>query len=162
MDRMYQFAVIHHQRWWPHKGWSDFLLPQDPPTWCDPSLQSVPAIDLFSLPPPILGRGYWLWVDPTWQTVQDAETDHDGWEYAKWDWKQWSSNSAGLAAVTRRKRYVRCARFIEDAGDNDKLEQDSMVGGSASTTRRSSWCTNNSYISSFTTESSSSFTSTID
>lgn len=33
IERFYRFAVIEHQRWWLHCGWSSLLLANDRPDW---------------------------------------------------------------------------------------------------------------------------------
>ncbi|KAI8150337.1 Peroxin/Dysferlin domain-containing protein [Fennellomyces sp. T-0311] len=110
LDRMYCFSVYEHQRWWLHCGWTNLMLPHDRPEWSDEYLEPTPSIDAFHLPPPS-NSSHWTWVDPSWKPDLSGVKDDDGWEYGNWDWKAWSDKRSGLSVLTRRRRWIRCARL---------------------------------------------------
>ena len=79
----------------------------------DEYLEPTPSIDAFNLPPPS-HSSHWVWVDPSWCIDKNGVKDDNGWEYGNWDWKAWSNKSTGLSILTRRRRWLRCARRIEE------------------------------------------------
>ncbi|KAI9259626.1 integral peroxisomal membrane peroxin-domain-containing protein [Phascolomyces articulosus] len=123
LDRLYCFSVYEHQRWWLHRGWSKLLLPHDRPNWSDEYLEPTPSIDTFNLPPPS-HSSHWIWVDPSWLPDKSGVKDDDGWEYGNWDWNGWNNKSTGLTVLTRRRRWIRCARRIEEECINNDTFHD--------------------------------------
>lgn len=126
-DRFYRFVVIEHQRWWLHCGWSSLLLPKERPEWSDEYLSKVPSIQSFHLPHPTTRvdkntqrtlKISWEWVSQDWEIDRDHRpVDDKGWEYGSFDWKLWSTKSSGLRVLTRRRRWVRNARLVEEVID---------------------------------------------
>ncbi|KAI9484582.1 integral peroxisomal membrane peroxin-domain-containing protein [Zychaea mexicana] len=135
LDRLYCFSIYEHQRWWLHRGWSNFLLPHDRPEWSDEYLEPTPSIHAFNLPPSSTSS-HWVWVDPSWNTDKSGVVTKDdgGWEYGNWDWKAWSNKATGLSVLTRRRRWIRCARRVECTSDADV--ESIAAGASAASTQK--------------------------
>ncbi|KAI7896147.1 uncharacterized protein EV154DRAFT_398489, partial [Mucor mucedo] len=118
----YCFQVYHHQRWWFPTGWSNFLLPEDPPVWSDQHGKPIPKLHDFTLPPDTyIGPPNemnqqrcvsWVWMDPFWSKQKDVVGDKQSWQYGS-KWKNWSSDANGSGFYTRRRKWFRYAQRKE-------------------------------------------------
>lgn len=90
----------------------------------DEYLSKVPSIQSFHLPPPTTRvdktnqktlKISWEWISQDWEIDRNHNlVDKKGWEYGSFDWKLWSTKSSGLRVLTRRRRWVRNARLVEE------------------------------------------------
>eukprot|EP01004_Peranema_trichophorum_P002802 NODE_1832_length_1787_cov_46.685697_g1552_i0.p1 GENE.NODE_1832_length_1787_cov_46.685697_g1552_i0~~NODE_1832_length_1787_cov_46.685697_g1552_i0.p1 ORF type:complete len:540 (+),score=118.52 NODE_1832_length_1787_cov_46.685697_g1552_i0:66-1622(+) len=99
------------QRYHLFKGWSDSLLPSDPPHWTSsPWMQHrVTTRDGFKLPPG------WKWSSE-WSVEITDDTDNEGWQYSTNFPSKFHPEARNTDAVRKRK-WVRGRQYDESLAD---------------------------------------------
>eukprot|EP00276_Gloeochaete_wittrockiana_P010746 CAMPEP_0184647016 /NCGR_PEP_ID=MMETSP0308-20130426/3860_1 /TAXON_ID=38269 /ORGANISM="Gloeochaete witrockiana, Strain SAG 46.84" /LENGTH=557 /DNA_ID=CAMNT_0027077613 /DNA_START=1211 /DNA_END=2888 /DNA_ORIENTATION=- len=92
--------TYENQRWWAGLGWSEKLLPRDPPHYSDKmGKYSRPQVAFKLL------QGY-VWTSEWTLDFDGREEEHGGWHYGNNQWCDWSP-SEGEARSTRRRKWTR-------------------------------------------------------
>lgn len=124
LKQITKFEVLENQRRWFGLGWTNFLLPNERPSWCfEKSMQLAPAVitdntdDDFPFPifPNDLYYYHWNWVEPIWKLDKEFNKSKDerGWVYYDSKWQK-PSFKDGFLKYTRSRRWTRKAELIID------------------------------------------------
>ncbi|KAI9312992.1 integral peroxisomal membrane peroxin-domain-containing protein [Zopfochytrium polystomum] len=135
--------IFENQRWWAGPGWTPHLLQGERDAFSDASGAAVARPTSDAEPPAGRGPG-WAWSDAAW-TVDFAwaRTDAEGWVYSDHQWGA-PSDRQGVAALTRRRRWVRKMQQVAAAGGG-AADAEGRVGSGAPASsavaadRRRSW-----------------------